>query len=273
MSRGIAPRFAAAVALIWLLTVAAAGGDGSQAPGPADPTDPGDDMRPILIALALTALPAAAADPPPPPPAVTAAKPQDRPAVTELKFDRGPVKLTAPTACVWYAVDPAVWVEPFPDGRTCLVIPPAAGRFRVLAYTAKGDLPSPPAVIDVVLAGPTVPPPPPKVDPFEAKVREAYQADPDPADVRKAHARILVELYRQAAELVQSVDIATGGQLTAQLKRAADTLKVTGLVGVRTLMAAELGKVADPAAPLTPDARERMKILFLVAAQVLAAAE
>lgn len=243
-------------------------------------------MRHLLL-LTLTALPAAVADPPAPP-AVEAGKPPEPAKPVEVRAAGRSARLTSPTACRWWAVSELVEVVPFPDGKTCVVMPPGTGRWRVIAYTALGDQASAPTVIDVVVGtdpqpmppgppppGPTppVPPAPPPADPFAAKVRAAYTADPAGPAEKRGEAVLLAELYRQAADLAGKPEIATGGQLVEQVKKAADALRVTGLVAVRNVVAAELGQVADLTTPLTADARAKVASVYKRAAAAITTPE
>ena len=207
-------------------------------------------MRHLLL-LTLTALPAAVADPPAPP-AVEAGKPPEPAKPVEVRAAGRSARLTSPTACRWWAVSELVEVVPFPDGKTCVVMPPG---------------PPPP--------GPTppVPPAPPPADPFAAKVRAAYTADPAGPAEKRGEAVLLAELYRQAADLAGKPEIATGGQLVEQVKKAADALRVTGLVAVRNVVAAELGQVADLTTPLTADARAKVASVYKRAAAAITTPE
>jgi hypothetical protein len=78
------------------------------------------------------------------------------------------IMVPATTACKevrWYAVDKGLKVFPvqlLKDSKTAVVSGPA-GSYRLMAYTARGDLPSDPAICTVVIGtpGPTPGPTPP----------------------------------------------------------------------------------------------------------------
>lgn len=195
-----------------------------------------------------------------PPPEVTAGKPTARPEAKEVKAAGRSATLTSPVPCQWYAVSDLVDVVRVGDGKTCVVIPPGDGRWRVIAYSAKAGEATAPAVVDVVVGGtPPAPLPPgpvvPPADPFTAKVKAAYDADPAEAVAKKGQAQLLQVLYAEAVKLAAKPEYATGAQLVEEVRGAAQHLNVTGLTGVRTLVAEELGRAADVAAPLTADSR------------------
>lgn len=218
----------------------------------------------LIAAVVLSAAPLVMGDLPPP--EVTAGKPAGRPEAKEVKAAGRSATLTSPVPCQWYAVSDLVDVVRVGDGKTCVVIPPGDGRWRVIAYSAKGGEATAPAVVDVVIGGgtPPAPLPPgptppgpvvPPADPFTARVKAAYDADPAEAVTKKGQAQLLQVLYAEAVKLAAKPEYATGAQLVEEVRGAAQHLNVTGLTGVRTLVAEELGRAADVAAPLTADSR------------------
>jgi hypothetical protein len=232
--------------------------------------------------MLLLALLTAAADPPPPP-TVSLAKPPDRPAPTVVTQARGPVRLTSDVPCEWWSVLPAAELVVFPDRKSAVLIPPGPGRWPVLAWAVRGNVSSRPLEIEVVYGGPPptplpppspVPPPPtPPADPFAAALRAAYRTDPTQPETKRGQAATLAELYRQAAVIAGRPDTATGFQLIDQVRRAADVLGVSGLIAVRTLVAEEVGKIADLVTPLTADTRAKIADVYNRAAVALTAPE
>ena len=157
------------------------------------------------------------------------------------------VKLTAEAdgpRVRWYCPDADADLLPFPDSLCAAFAAAKPGRYRVLAWTAKGDVPGPPAVCVVRVDGP---PPPP--DPFVSALRDAYRADPSPDKAR--HLASLTALYRQAPATARDPDITTAGDLLRVLQEAARRLlPAEALAGVRAKIAAEL-RAALPSDPTT----------------------
>lgn len=104
------------------------------------------------------------------------------------------------------------------------------------------------------------PPAPPPADPLAAAVKAAYDADPDPG--KAGQVKDLAELYKQAAELAADPRVTTTGQLVERVKAAALVLKITGLTGVRKVVAGEVSAVMPDDVPLTPAARTAAATVF-----------
>lgn len=105
------------------------------------------------------------------------------------------VLVKADTDCTslrWVVIDAGLKLFPpdqLKDTRTAVVVATRAGRYRILAYGAKGDQASEPAVTTVVIGdvppGPDPPKPPPDPptppsDPFAKALREAFAKDATP---------------------------------------------------------------------------------------------
>jgi hypothetical protein len=101
--------------------------------------------------------------------------------------------VSAKTDCAslrWYVIDPGLSIIPselLRDSKTAIVMSGKPGRYRLLAYGAKGDAASVPAVCTVVIGevppvppGPNPPIPPIPPDPLVGKFQEAYKAETDP---------------------------------------------------------------------------------------------
>lgn len=116
--------------------------------------------------------------------------------------------------------------------------------------------------------GPVMPPdpkplPPDPADPLSTAIRVAYDADAGPKKAEQA--KVLSELYRQAADLANDPNVTTAAQLMNRLRSAAGALSITGLEAVRKLIAAECAAQlgTDPDAAITADTRAKAKALFL----------
>lgn len=148
----------------------------------------------------------------------------------------------------------------------------ADGTYRVVAAadnelvlivvtvgTAPGPDPKPPA---------PKPPAPKPGGPLYDRLKAAFDADQTPQKQGRAHD--LAALYRQAAALVESPDVATSGDLLRRVREAAATLiGPDALPAVRKAAAAELALVLGEDAPLTADQRAAAAKLFRELAAVL----
>lgn len=102
----------------------------------------------------------------------------------------------------WVRLSDDCGIIPFPDGKTAIFSAPKEGVFKVLAYTAIGDVPSAPAICIVTVGesgpkppvppGPDPPKPPPTppgpepTTPLGKKLKEAFGKDgSDPAKKRQ----------------------------------------------------------------------------------------
>lgn len=141
----------------------------------------------------------------------------------------------------WYSPDRGLQlfpVELLKDSKTAVVTATAPGRYRLVAWTAKGDVPSDPAVCVVVIGepgpepgpGPTPPVPPVPPDPLTKTLQAAYDRE---TDAKKTELKAsLAALYRQGAEVASKPEITTWGQLFNVMKSAATTLGVSGKLPV-----------------------------------------
>jgi hypothetical protein len=170
----------------------------------------------------------------------------------------------------WASASEDADLIPFPDGRQAIFSAAQPGRYRVLAWTAVGDVPSEAAVCTVVVDGPTPPPPPSPNDPLAEALRAAYAADPSPQ--KSAHRVSLAALYRQAATTCRDPDVKTAGNLFGVLKSAtAKLVPDDALTALRQRVAEELRKVLPlaPDAALEPAARGSAAQLFAKLAAIL----
>lgn len=106
-------------------------------------------------------------------------------------------------------------------------------------------------------------PPPPKpnpADPLTALFQAAY--DRDAGLDKKEGLADLAELYRQAVDLTKDSKVTTTAELVQRIQAAAKALKVTGLVEVRKLVAAEIAAVFPEDEPLTEARRSAAAVLF-----------
>ena len=149
------------------------------------------------------------------------------------------------------------------------------GRYRVLAYTALGDVASPPAITTVVIGGvpprpvdPTVPPAP--KDPMVDALQSIYGALSEDGKENKRAA--LAGIYRRALPVVDDPRLKTTGELYLLVRQMARQLLADGdLRAVRDRLNQELDgllpTMADTA--LTPELRAQMRTQFTRCAAAL----
>jgi hypothetical protein len=156
-------------------------------------------MRSAALILSLLLLSAAPPSESAPAPAAAAATPQvsaDAPTLDLPETVDGPVggfitvaAETNGTVVRWHAIDPGLNlfpVELLRDSRAAVVTSSRAGRYRLLAYTALGDVPSDPETVTVIVGdAPPVPPgpqPPGPTPPGPVPPEPQPDAAPFPAD-------------------------------------------------------------------------------------------
>lgn len=178
----------------------------------------------------------------------------------------------------WLVLDPGLHlfpVELLRDTSTAVVTTTVPGKYRILAFTAKGDVPSKP-VITVVTIGnppaplPPVPPSPPNPDPEElsklARDLKAVYKALNEAD-KQAKAIKLAALYKSLSKAVQVPGIGTAGEvLTVAREASAKVLTPSDLLEIRSRLQLELqtsGFPENPATKLDEEMRKMMSAKFL----------
>ncbi|VTS05331.1 hypothetical protein [Tuwongella immobilis] len=155
------------------------------------------------------------------------------------------------------------------DGKSAIFSAATSGTYKIVAYTAKGDIPSEPAVCSITVGQPTPPAPPtpprpvPPTDPLAAELRALLAADS--SSEKSKHVESLCELYRQAQLTADDPAVGTAGALAEILKRSSAALvPSTALIGVRKRVSEVLGESlpSNPAERLTAESRTRAKAAF-----------
>lgn len=167
----------------------------------------------------------------------------------------------------WFACD--VGLNLFPtellkDTKTAVVIGQKPGRYRLLAWTALGDVPSPPAVCIVVIGDAPEPEPPPKPDPKP-------KPDPEPNDpiwpalkdawgyedaaTKKAHREIMYAFFLEVAQLARTAQLKTVAEFVQKLAITRQEILGDKLPRVQAVFRMETQKALtnDPAALLEPN--------------------
>lgn len=183
----------------------------------------------------------------------------------------------------WYAPDPGLSLFPselLRDTKTAVVIGRQPGRYRLVAYTAEGDAPSPVAETVVVLGnapppgpepgpGPTPPPPPPS-DPLVRKLQEAYGSEQDAGKATLLPK--LASVYRHGSEAAQGPSVSTWDGLFGSMSRKAQETGTAGkLMGVQKILRDEVLNVfpSERTKPMDTDGRALAKVTLLRAAQLV----
>lgn len=171
------------------------------------------------------------------------------------------VQIAAKTDCKlirWYLAGDDADLIVMESTRSAIFSAMAPGRYRILAWTAAGDIPSEAAVC-VVTVG-SAPPAPPgpvvPVDPLAVALKGLFEAYQDPAKATQLAA--LADVYRRAAKAATDPEIKTAGDLFAFARRqAVAVLPPMALEAIRAKLGEELAAVlpTDPDAALTPSIR------------------
>lgn len=208
----------------------------------------------------------------------------------EVKGKPGLVYVKAETSGVnvrWVLLDPGPSFIPpefLKDPRVAVVFCLEPGRYRLLAYTGKGDEVSEPAITTLVIEGkgpnPTPPgpippgptPPPSPPDPLVAKFQAAFSADASPA--KAAALTSLVGLYQAMAEHTRDDrTLTTLGDVLGDLQRTAKRLNLPAeaLVELRKQIAAEVAATigTNPSLALDAALRSRAVDAFTKIAEAL----
>jgi len=153
------------------------------------------------------------------------------------------------------------------DPTATVVTAPLPGRYRLLAYTALGDMPSDPVIITVVV-GETQPPRPKEPTAYERSLLAIWGAiqEPDRDSSRVA----VAQLYRQCAVEARKQYDTAGALYEALLKLSAGVPR-TKLATLRERVGAEIATVVpdDPAASITPAQRQQVADIYATTAALL----
>lgn len=116
---------------------------------------------------------------------------------TNIKTSPGrlvPINVTTNGSIVRWASPEDCDLIPFPDGRTAIFSSMVPGKYRILAWTAKDNVPSQAAVCVVTVEG-SAPTPPGPGDPFRMAVQNALKADNASASERE----VIYNFYNSTA--------------------------------------------------------------------------
>jgi|DEB19_MinimDraft_3_1074340.scaffolds.fasta_scaffold63096_2 hypothetical protein len=162
----------------------------------------------------------------------------------------------------FYPLDGGLSVFPaalLANPKATVVVAAKSGTYRLLAYTAAGDVPSDPQICRVVIGNgkpddvkpPTPPPPQPDQDPLLESLVGIYGGLQEPN--KQKHVQALADIYRRAAATVdQFADL---GTLYSSIRRtASEVVPADAIRPIRERIAVEtIRQLGDqPQAQLTP---------------------
>jgi hypothetical protein len=159
----------------------------------------------------------------------------------------------------FYPIDAGLSVFPaalLANPKATVVVAAKAGTYRLLAYTASGDIPSDPQICRLVIGGGKPddvkpPPPPPDGDPLLESLIGIYGGLQEPN--KQKHVKALADIYRRAAATVdQFADL---GTLYSGIRRtASESIPADAIRPIRERIAVEtIRQLGDqPQAQLTP---------------------
>ena len=185
------------------------------------------------------------------------------------------IQITAKTeqkAVKWFLASSDADLIVMESTKTAIFSAMIPGDYRLIAYTAAGDVPSDPSICIVTVGNivPTPPTPPTPNDPLAVALENIWGALQEP-DSRNSKAA-LIATYRDGAALVDDpkiVDLGAfhAGLLAARRKRLADDK----LLAIRERISAEWQTLGDaPETLLTSEIRGKIRNIM---ARVVAALE
>jgi len=185
------------------------------------------------------------------------------------------VQIAAKTDCKlirWYLAGDDADLIVMESTRSAIFSAMAPGRYRILAWTAAGDIPSEPAVCVVTVGSAPPAPPGPVVptDPLAVALKALFEAYQDPAKVAQLAA--LADVYRRAGKAAGDPEIKTAGDLFGFARRqAVAVLPPMALEAMRAKLGEELAAVlpTDPDAALTPSIRTAATEIYNKLAAIL----
>ncbi|NBW13417.1 MAG: hypothetical protein EBR82_35955 [Caulobacteraceae bacterium] len=145
--------------------------------------------------------------------------------------------------------------------RTAIFSAMESGQYRIVAYTAAGDVPSDPSICVVTVGdgkpGPILPTP--ESDPFAKSLASIWGGLQEPN--RIANKSALTEVFRQAIALADDKRFLDLGAWNAAVKRLrAEKVGDDKLVAIRERIAEELGALGDDAqTAFGPELRAKAK--------------
>jgi hypothetical protein len=162
-------------------------------------------------------------------------------------------------------------VELLRDTTTAVVSANSPGKFRVLAYAAKGDAASKPSITTVIIGDPPEPIPAPDetTSKLTRELKALYVSLAE--DDKQAKVSKLSSLYSSFATTVKGEEVTTAGELLALCKEAvARVLSPSDLREIRVRIQSELsGFPTDPDTKLDDKIKKTMGAKFMEISKAL----
>lgn len=185
------------------------------------------------------------------------------------------VQIAARTDCKlirWYLAGDDADLIVMESTRSAIFSAVAPGQYKILAWTAAGDIPSEPAVCVVTVgSAPPVPPGPvAPTDPLAVALQGLFETYQDPDKAKQVAA--LADVYRRAGKAATDPEIKTAGDLFAFARRQAlAALPPMALEAIRNRLGEELAAVlpTEPDAALTPSIRTAATEIYSRLAKIL----
>ena len=156
-------------------------------------------------------------------------------------------------------------VELLRDTTTAVVSANSPGKYRVLAYAAKGDAASKPVITTVIIGDPPEPTPTPDetTSKLTKELKSLYVSLSE--DDKQGKVKKLSELYASFASTVKGEEVTTAGELLAICKEAVGrVLSPSDLREIRVRIQSELVNF-----PTDPDAKLDEKIKKMISGKFL----
>lgn len=154
-------------------------------------------------------------------------------------------------------------VELLRDTTTAVVSANSSGKFRVLAYAAKGDVASKPVITTVIIGDPPEPAPDETTSKLIRELKSLYVSLSE--DDKQGKVTKLSGLYASFASTVKGEEVQTAGELLALCKEAtARVLSPSDLREIRVRLQSEMSGF-----PVDPDAKLDDKIKKVISGKFM----
>ena len=160
-------------------------------------------------------------------------------------------------------------VELLRDTTTAVVSANSPGKFRVLAYAAKGDQASKPVITTVIIGDPPEPAPDETTSKLTRELKSLYVSLSE--DDKQGKVTKLSGLYASFASTVKGEEVTTAGELLAICKEAtARVLSPSDLREIRVRLQSEMaGFPTDPDAKLDDKIKKMISGKFMEISKAL----
>ena len=160
-------------------------------------------------------------------------------------------------------------VELLRDTTTAVVSANSPGKFRVLAYAAKGDIASKPVITTVIIGDPPEPAPDETTSKLTRELKSLYVSLSE--DDKQGNVTKLSGLYASFASTVKGEEVTTAGELLSICKEAtARVLSPSDLREIRVRLQSELaGFPTDPDTKLDDKIKKMISGKFMEISKAL----